>query len=1089
MTTQPSDETEFPPEIILKPVALVGLSGLDTVNNAIHKTIWDAFSNNRRQDRASVRFRLLNNTLEFPVVKPKRNSYEWYIPKGILKKNWINKRVALIPAVVVIFYDMEWDDPQWNEKIIECASRVQSVRAALEGHASRVAVVVMQSGPPMETALGAERAQSLYVACEIQPKSLFILPYNDHLMGYIIRLENAFYDIAQNYYHYEMKAVKQHREHLNKTTHQYLFVRHQFKLGYLNELKQDPSAAHKHYLHAYNNLLETRTVDTNVQEVLTVAGFINYKLCKLLFALNLPRDAIAQFKTHIDRYKGRTGPAELLFEHYAWLARQYSAFGELFDEAIRAGLPAIHSQHPGFYYQQAAQYTSKRRQAMRSSCMAVTMYPPLPDPLDGPVDFYGQRPWRPGRLSADPHDLFKEQTAIQALQYNEKYFNHSTSIINYLGSAISQFKTFHSPRMRKQLVVEMANEYYFCADYGKALTLLTHMLWDYRKEKWWYLASYVLNRALQCAYLVAKIQDYLQLSVEALSKHIEVPNNDKNRIYGNIMSVLRSNVPAPEPELPPSSLAKASDAWRSVIEKEPFDVTIDMANISSFIEVKPRFSQKKYRVDETINIELFIKLYNLSTLHVKRAQLCVTSRTESIDIPVAQDVLLRRDTLNSYMSHLKIEPCNSGTDVRIESVTLVLDEGNKRKINMNFKLEECNRTSERHRELQHLSLSSNAEFDSIASLTVAHVTAREGRVALRVDNDGPALQGEWFVSTFTLTNHEHTRIYDMSISLSLLASTDNPSPDAVTELTLGGADEPRVRELSSAALRPDESATHAFYVKSNKTATTTVQIRLVYFLDLPGLTAHRCIEDLITEIAVVKPFDVTAHFLSLNFKTITKCYVGDPFILMPQIKILSPRPLEIENTELDVDDCFEFGNHLRPLSSVSGVHADEGNLASDALCVRARHKPKENSAHIGLYNIKWRRIGTNARTVMSSMALPGLPVVECPVSLHVSHPEVVTLQTCVPLRCALKGLSRSPVSLCVSVEGTDGYMFSGYKKMSVVVPPHGTIHLCFNIHPLTTGRTAPPRVTAVVFNEDGTREIISDMLDRTLPRLIYVMPK
>jgi trafficking protein particle complex subunit 11 len=57
-----------------------------------------------------------------------RNSYEWYIPKGIMKRNWMNKYLNLVPSVVVIFYDLDWDDPFWNEKKIECASRVHSVR-------------------------------------------------------------------------------------------------------------------------------------------------------------------------------------------------------------------------------------------------------------------------------------------------------------------------------------------------------------------------------------------------------------------------------------------------------------------------------------------------------------------------------------------------------------------------------------------------------------------------------------------------------------------------------------------------------------------------------------------------------------------------------------------------------------------------------------------------------------------------------------------------------------------------------------------------------------------------------------------------
>lgn len=128
MSQNQVDQFDLPPELILKPLALVGLSGLDTVNNAVHKAIWDTFSNNRKVERCAIMFKLIDNAHEFPVVKPKRNSYEWYIPKGILKKNWINKHLYEVPAVMVIFYDLDWNDTLWNEKIIECASRVQSMR-------------------------------------------------------------------------------------------------------------------------------------------------------------------------------------------------------------------------------------------------------------------------------------------------------------------------------------------------------------------------------------------------------------------------------------------------------------------------------------------------------------------------------------------------------------------------------------------------------------------------------------------------------------------------------------------------------------------------------------------------------------------------------------------------------------------------------------------------------------------------------------------------------------------------------------------------------------------------------------------------
>ncbi|XP_049876792.1 trafficking protein particle complex subunit 11 [Pectinophora gossypiella] len=1101
MATQPSDNTEFPPEIILKPLALVGLSGLDTINNAVHRAIWDAFSSNRRADRAPVRFKLLNNTFEFPVVKPKRSSYEWYIPKGILKKNWIHKRVSLIPAVVIIFYDMEWNDPQWNEKIIECASRVQSIRAAVEGHATRVAVVVVQSGlspPPSEYMLGAERAQALCAACEIQSKSLFVLPHSDHLIGYIIRLENAFYDIAQNYYHHETKNIKQHRDHLNKTTHQYLFVRHQFKLGFLNELKQDLSTAHKHYMHAYNNLMETRTVDTNTHEVRTVAGYINYKLCKLLFALNLPRDAIAQLKTHIERYKSRVGPTELLFEHYAWIARQYSAFGELFDEAIRAGLPAIQSQHPGFYYQHAAQFTVKRRQAMRSVCSEATQYPPPPDPMEGIVEFYGQRPWRPGRLSADPHDPQKEQAAVLALQYNERIFNHSALIISFLGCAIAQFKTFHSPRMRKQLVVEMANEYFYCADYGKALTLLSHMLWDYRREKWWFLASHVLNRALQCAYLSAKIQDYLQLSVEALSKYIQVPNNDKDRIFQNIISILNLNIPGPEPDLPASSQSKALELWQLAIEKEPLTVAVDMANISSFLEVKSKFKQQKYRMDETVEVELYVRLSYNTVLHVKNAFMTISSHTETIEIPITNDtnapITLEGGKVKRFLCPFKSNPLDNGSDLHIKNVSFVLDSDRKRKIVMNFKTEESKVSdSTIHPELLHFILSpkTDYEFDCIVPLTTASVTARECRLSIEVSNASPALQGEWFPTTFTITNNEESSVYDVKLVLSLLASPDNPNPESVTDLSLQeGEAQTQPLKISAGSISQLSNNTHTFYLKTNRTATTTVQIKVSYLIDLPEISKLECVKDFITKITVIKPFEVSTNFVAMNFQPIPKCFVDDPFIVMPQIKILSPWELMILDTDLEVTDCFCHGDETRSSSCINNLEVAERNIASDAICIQAKYKPKDLPTRVGLYNITWRRKNNpSGHHVMSSTALSGLPIDECPVSIEVNYPEVVELLTSVPLKCTLIGKSHIPVRLSLTVEGTDAYMFSGYKKLSVTVPPNERVELCYNIHPLVAGNTTPPRLKPTVLGDTTKQDVVREMFEKIFPQNIFVMPK
>lgn len=47
---------------------------------------------------------------------------------------------------------------------------------------------------------------------------------------------------------------------------------------------------------------------------------------------------------------------------------RFQVFGDLFDEAIKLGLTAIQTQHPGFYYQQAANHAIARKQLCHGSC-------------------------------------------------------------------------------------------------------------------------------------------------------------------------------------------------------------------------------------------------------------------------------------------------------------------------------------------------------------------------------------------------------------------------------------------------------------------------------------------------------------------------------------------------------------------------------------------------------------------------------------------------------------------------------------------------------------------------------------------------
>lgn len=42
------------------------------------------------------------------------------------------KHLHVLPAVVVLFQDLEWNDSQWSEKQVQCASLIQSLKNGLQ---------------------------------------------------------------------------------------------------------------------------------------------------------------------------------------------------------------------------------------------------------------------------------------------------------------------------------------------------------------------------------------------------------------------------------------------------------------------------------------------------------------------------------------------------------------------------------------------------------------------------------------------------------------------------------------------------------------------------------------------------------------------------------------------------------------------------------------------------------------------------------------------------------------------------------------------------------------------------------------------
>uniref|UniRef100_A0A8C2PD44 Trafficking protein particle complex subunit 11 n=1 Tax=Capra hircus TaxID=9925 RepID=A0A8C2PD44_CAPHI len=1058
---------DFPVELCCRPMAFVTLTGLDVVYNAVHRAVWDAFCANRRADRVPISFKVLPGDHEYPKCRPKRTSYEWYIPKGILKTGWMNKHLNLVPALVVVFYELDWDEPQWKEKQSECATRVEIVRQSLQGRNTKVAVVLIQKKtplPPGEDVIASERAAALCNACELSGKSLFVLPHTDHLVGYIIRLENAFYEHAQTYYYTEIRRVKSHKEFLNKTTHQLLFVRHQFKIAFFSELKQDTQNALKNYRTAYNLVHELRAHETNILEIKTMAGFINYKICRLCFQHNTPLDAIAQFRKHIDLCKKKIGSAELAFEHAAWMSKQFQAFGDLFDEAIKLGLTAIQTQNPGFYYQQAAYYAQERKQVAKALCNheASVTYP-NPDPLEtqaGVLDFYGQRSWRQGILSFDLSDPEKEKVGILAIQLKERSVVHSEVIITLLSNAVAQFKKYKCPRMKSHLMVQMGEEYYYAKDYTKALKLLDYVMCDYRSEGWWTLLTSILTTALKCSYLMAQLKDYITYSLELLGRASTLKDDQKSRIEKNLINVLMNESPDPEPDCDILAVKTAQKLWADRISLAGSNVfTIGVQDFVPFVQCKAKFHfhAPSFHVDVPVQFDVYLKA---DCPHpIRFSKLCISFNNQEYnqfcvieEASKASDVLenltqgkmcLVPGKTRKFLFKFVAKTEDVGKKIEITSVDLVLGSEAGRCVVLNWQggggdaasAQEALQASRSFKRRPRLP-DSEVHWDGIVIQASTMIISRVPNVSVHLRHDPPALTNEMYCLVVTVQSHEKTLIRDVKLTAGL-----KPGKLFFSKFHLLGS--------------------RMFLVYVSYLINTTIEGKEI---------VCKCHKDETVTIETVFPFDVAVKFVSTKFEHLERVYADIPFLLMTDLLSASPWALTIVSSEL------QLAPSMTPMDQLES-QVDRGENVA--------HSPSlaEGRVICICFVVSWTSAMDSIPVISTVITLPHVIVENIPLHVNADLPSFGRVRESLPVRYHLQNKTDLVQDVEISVEPSDAFMFSGLKQIRLRILPGTEQEMLYNFYPLMAGYQQLPSLNINLLRFPN---FTNQLLRRFIPTSIFV---
>uniref|UniRef100_A0A452ICD5 Trafficking protein particle complex subunit 11 n=1 Tax=Gopherus agassizii TaxID=38772 RepID=A0A452ICD5_9SAUR len=1043
---------DFPVELCCRPMAFVTLTGLDVVYNAVHRAVWDAFCANRRADRVPISFKVLPGDHEYPKCRTKRTSYEWYIPKGILKTGWMNKHLNLVPALVVVFYELDWDEPQWKEKQSECATRVEIVRQSLQGRNTKVAVVLIQKKtplPPGEDVVASERAAALCNACDLSGKSLFVLPHTDHLVGYIIRLENAFYEHAQTYYYTEIRRVKSHKEFLNKTTHQLLFVRHQFKIAFFSELKQDTQNALK-----LTDVLEHELSWVNTHFLRCM------HICRLCFQHNTPLDAIAQFRKHIDLCKKKIGSAELAFEHAAWMSKQFQAFGDLFDEAIKLGLTAIQTQNPGFYYQQAAYYAQERKQLAIVLCNhdSSVSYP-NPDPLEtqtGVLDFYGQRSWRQGILSFDLSDPEKEKVGILALQLKEKNVPHSELIITLLSNAVAQFKKYKCPRMKSHLMVQMGEEYYYAKDYTKALKLLDYVMCEYRSEGWWTLLTSILTTALKCSYLMAHLKDYITYSLELLGRASTLKEDQKSRIEKNLIKVLMNESPDPEPDCDASAVKASQKLWTDRISLAGSNIfTIEVQDFVPFVQCKAKFLAPSFHVDVPVEFDIYLKA---DCPHpIRFSKLCVGFNNQEYNqYCVVEEAYQKSDVLEySSQGPVCLVPGKTrkftfkfvaksedvGKKIEITSVDLILGTETGRCVILNWhggggdaassqEALQAARSFKRQPKLP----DNEVHWDSLTIQANTMIISRVPNISVQLQHEPPALNNEMYCLIVTVQSHEKTVAKDVKLTAGL-----KPGQDAnltqKTHVTLNGTEicddsyPALLPDIPVGDLQPGEKLEKAVYIRCGTVGTRMFLVYVSYLIST-------AVED--KEI-------------------ICKCH----------------RP------------NFNGAHSLTLLIVV----LQTGESASECFCLRCPSVTNvQGGVATGRYVISWKRSSAveSVPVVCTVITLPHVIVESIPLHVNADLPSFGRVRESLPVRYHLQNKTSLVQDVEISVEPSDAFMFSGLKQMRLRILPGTQQDMLYNFYPLMAGYQQLPSLNIILLRIPN---FTNQLLRRFIPTHIFVKPQ
>ena len=1092
----PDDPGFFPEDLSHRPRPLIFLVGLDKTGKDVHKRIFEAFTVHRSTKRPHLNYQSVPAAHVYPPRPKQRLNYEGYTPEGIIPVGWVNKHLHKLPAAVVLFHELDWDSEEYEQKQAECVSRISCLRQSLQGHPTRILLVLIQSHahstshPSHPTdQLALKRQMSLMQACCLQSDQLFPLPPTERMMDCIIKIEHSFSEQAIHYYTHRIKTVRAHKDLLSRPLHLSLFVRHQFKLGLFCEFKKDNTAALKHYNASYNHLIEVPIEERNAMEVKMVAGILNYKICQLMF-VSTPRQAISTFKKHIDIFRKQEGAGDLSFQHHHWLAAENGHFARMFSEAIE-GLQTL---NPGMYYIIAADHTRSRREIAK----ALPSHPETYHSLQSPAPrFYGQYPWRRGVAETEDTDPERRRAGLSHLHQGEQRVEHNWEVIGLLCRAVNQFKKYPSRRLTASVKVRLAEEYFAAGDFKKILDLLLGTVaLLYRAEHWWPLLDRVGALCLTCSYIEKSYPFFVLLLLESISHYSCSSPETKLQLHLSLERILRQ-LPPPPPDRCPSHLRESlQEEWTSMCEKTTH-VKLDMNQLAGCIECKVFFQRECFPADGVLYLQLHMFSSSPAPLplrsvhiHLSRegySKFCHLSLSEEGGSFLLQPYAIFSHTF-SFLPHT--HDVTGSIHADSIHVDIGYSEEEEDNITLTWSLPPLSWGSPSTR----VPADFSKQWGQIGNRCSTDIILRESLIGLYIQTPSPSLVNDVHRVSLILENTEVSDISNISFKLELLRSSED-IPD-VTSLVLDPSSLDRLGSLTDFTCKLDSIPAGQTYSKDVFVTSRAASIQEFHLLVSYEVTCDKgehgpllcsCVKESRSSINIVNPLKIHSSLTSPRYLPLESVRTEDAFLLHIETTSTCPWSVLIVDSVFKSSNCLEFSQ--RNPSHIGGCVVEHEESLSETFCLQVPNGQVDSNFSLGDYVIKWRRASADSEHEFTETTtvfpLPRAHVRDVPYKIKTEVPAFGILYEPLELSYSIFNKTLYVQEFEAGVEDSPDFVFSGKKTHFFNILPRTEYVIAYCLCPTSSGRALLPKFSLRYLREPAPYEGVCNSM---IPSHLYVRP-